>query len=275
MDMMMMMMQLPEFSSAYGNGTVDGFPPPEFFGAANSSTRTSTTMSLSDLIDNPPNPMPWSSFTHLPSSSTTTSFSNNPTPVLQQQDQTPAPALLANSGNESWRGTTVSEDANNPYGTVPSQKRNSMAAMREMIFRIAVMQPIHIDPESVKPPKRRNVKISKDPQSVAARHRRERISERIRILQRLVPGGTKMDTASMLDEAIHYVKFLKNQVQSLERAAANNNTRTVPGAGAGIGFPVAMSSRSATASASATAPPYLPLPKPNYQARNVEHYGDE
>lgn len=54
-----------------------------------------------------------------------------------------------------------------------------------------------------------------DPQSIAARHRRERISERLKILQDLVPNGSKVDLVTMLEKAINYVKFLQLQVQVL------------------------------------------------------------
>ncbi|KAL9226506.1 hypothetical protein vseg_002312 [Gypsophila vaccaria] len=55
----------------------------------------------------------------------------------------------------------------------------------------------------------------KDPQSVAAKNRRERISERLKILQDLVPNGSKVDLVTMLEKAIGYVKFLQLQLKVL------------------------------------------------------------
>ncbi|GJN06035.1 hypothetical protein PR202_ga23720 [Eleusine coracana subsp. coracana] len=56
---------------------------------------------------------------------------------------------------------------------------------------------------------------TKDPQSVAAKVRRERIAEKLKILQDLVPNGTKVDLVTMLEKAITYVKFLQLQVKVL------------------------------------------------------------
>ncbi|MQL92042.1 hypothetical protein Taro_024663 [Colocasia esculenta] len=56
-----------------------------------------------------------------------------------------------------------------------------------------------------------------DPHSIAERLRRERIAERMKALQELVPNANKTDKASMLDEIIDYVKFLQLQVLSMSR----------------------------------------------------------
>ncbi|KAJ4719664.1 Transcription factor like [Melia azedarach] len=54
-----------------------------------------------------------------------------------------------------------------------------------------------------------------DPHSIAERLRRERIAERMRALQELVPSCNKTDRAAMLDEIVDYVKFLRLQVKVL------------------------------------------------------------
>ncbi|KAF8657718.1 hypothetical protein HU200_059875 [Digitaria exilis] len=54
-----------------------------------------------------------------------------------------------------------------------------------------------------------------DPHSIAERLRRERIAERMKALQELVPNANKTDKATMLDEIIDYVKFLQLQVKVL------------------------------------------------------------
>ncbi|EPS73774.1 hypothetical protein M569_00982 [Genlisea aurea] len=63
-----------------------------------------------------------------------------------------------------------------------------------------------------------------DSHSLAERMRRERISERMKLLQALVPGCDKVTgKAVMLDEIINYVQSLQNQVEFLSMKLASVN----------------------------------------------------
>ncbi|KAL1548946.1 basic helix-loop-helix transcription factor [Salvia divinorum] len=67
-----------------------------------------------------------------------------------------------------------------------------------------------------------------DPHSIAERLRRERIAERMKSLQELVPNANKTDKASMLDEIIDYVKFLQLQVKVLSMSRLGGASAVAP-----------------------------------------------
>ncbi|XP_054790286.1 transcription factor SPATULA-like isoform X2 [Prosopis cineraria] len=70
-------------------------------------------------------------------------------------------------------------------------------------------------PKSVPP--RRSSKRSRaaEVHNLSEKRRRSRINEKLKALQNLIPNSNKTDKASMLDEAIEYLKQLQLQVQML------------------------------------------------------------
>lgn len=87
-------------------------------------------------------------------------------------------------------------------------------------------------PSESEPPKQDYIHVrarrgqATDSHSIAERARREKISERMKILQDLVPGCNKMiGKALVLDEIINYIQSLQHQVEFLSMKLEAVNSR--------------------------------------------------
>ncbi|KAK4776018.1 hypothetical protein SAY87_023979 [Trapa incisa] len=82
-------------------------------------------------------------------------------------------------------------------------------------------------------PSRSSSKRSRTPEvhNLSEKRRRSRINEKMKALQSLIPNSNKTDKASMLDEAIDYLKQLQLQVQMLSmRNGMSLHPMCLPGA---------------------------------------------
>ncbi|XP_051193060.1 uncharacterized protein [Lolium perenne] len=111
---------------------------------------------------------------------------------------------------------TASADAASPAPARISQKRTNVVRMQDGEPPRAAKKQCGASRKTSKPkPPAPTTTSPGSPQSLVAKNRREKISERLRTLQELVPNGTKVDMVTMLDKAITYVKFLQLQVKVL------------------------------------------------------------
>ncbi|XP_034699340.1 transcription factor BHLH089 [Vitis riparia] len=93
-------------------------------------------------------------------------------------------------------------------------------------------KPVEQNPQSADPPKQDYIHVrarrgqATDSHSLAERARREKISERMKILQDLVPGCNKViGKALVLDEIINYIQSLQRQVEFLSMKLEAVNSR--------------------------------------------------
>ncbi|KAJ8760881.1 hypothetical protein K2173_021919 [Erythroxylum novogranatense] len=97
-------------------------------------------------------------------------------------------------------------------------------------------KPVQRNAKPPEPPKQDYIHVrarrgqATDSHSLAERARREKISERMKILQDLVPGCNKViGKALVLDEIINYIQSLQRQVEFLSMKLEAVNSRVNPG----------------------------------------------
>ncbi|KAH7430919.1 hypothetical protein KP509_08G020500 [Ceratopteris richardii] len=137
--------------------------------------------------------------------------------VARPGEQPPAGTIMAGEGSARVHAVARCQRG----ATAVTQHRRRPADSLHVPRSVAAPRPKKGSRHPLGPALNTNLKpraqqgSANDPQSIAARQRRERINARLKTLQELVPNGSKVDLVTMLEKAIHYVKFLQLQLKVL------------------------------------------------------------
>ncbi|XP_074588491.1 uncharacterized protein LOC141844347 isoform X2 [Curcuma longa] len=167
-------------------------------------------------------------FTHLDSAATA---SLNPTDNLEFQDPNFPYFSSGKQINLAAETLQLTKDENGMQDIYPSSfPREETVSSRQSGIQTyeQINSNTYGSNGAMKPRVRARRGQATDPHSIAERLRRERIADRMKNLQELVPNSKKTDKASMLDEIIDYVKFLQLQVKVLSMSRLGAAGAVVP-----------------------------------------------
>ncbi|XP_024520055.1 transcription factor PIF3-like isoform X2 [Selaginella moellendorffii] len=127
---------------------------------------------------------------------------------------------VAGSKKYDAEPTITSSSGGSDNTTEKSDKAERIAEKRKAPQMTESMdcQSEDVEAESVdtkKPATRPKRSRAAEVHNLSERRRRDRINEKMRALQELIPNSNKTDKASMLDEAIEYLKMLQLQLQMM------------------------------------------------------------
>lgn len=166
----------------------------------------------------------------------------NPMVMEQRSDHSPSPKSRMQRDEDTERVSTSNSNGYNHASMNGSgKKRQKVMGSNENLETEAdgdwnSHKVAEKPAKPMEPPKQDYIHVrarrgqATDSHSLAERARRERISERMKILQDLVPGCNKViGKALVLDEIINYVQSLQRQVEFLSMKLEAVNARVNPG----------------------------------------------
>ncbi|KAL0542870.1 hypothetical protein IC582_017951 [Cucumis melo] len=198
----------------------DNSDPRSLFNSTPSITTNSTTFPTNI---NPPNHLSLSSTPNFSSNYLVKPSLSNPQPHLQFTNNTPF--WNASSSNSIPQGiASLLEDKNNP------KSQNNTLAFKSMnedgqdqVKKVDKNSAITTEPTVFKRPR-----IETPSPLPTFKVRKEKLGDRVTALQQLVSPFGKTDTASVLHEAIEYIKFLHDQVSVLSTPYMKNSNGITP-----------------------------------------------